>query len=181
VASLRFINARVARASLLSHIRSQFTSPPASIGWSRPFNVYGIQQMMDSGFTPTEPFVFVVAAHTEPTMTIIPLVIFDPTFDLDPYELGNRGGCTVNMTLLCWGRTRAERDDIATLLANVYAQRTEKGTRVTIWTSLSDTSPAGYAEVTSPVLISFPTAGSVLSAEGTLRNWTIVSFTMRIK
>lgn len=181
MASLSFINIRVVRTSVLDHVRDQFTNPPASMGWSRPFNVYGIQQMMDESHVPVEPYIYIIAAHAEPTMSRLPLVILDPTLKIEPYQLGARGGAILNVVLLCWGRTRGERDEIATCLSNVYGQRTEKLTRIPIWTSLADTTPAGYAEIATPVTISFPTAGSVLSAEGTLRNWTMVTFSMRIK
>lgn len=179
--SLLFIDIRVIRDSILAHVRSHFLDPPTAMPWSRALNVYGIVQMLDVTFTPTEPFVFVIAAHAEPTPTRIPMVVIDPIIRLVSPQLGSRGGAEISLQLHCWGRTRAERDDIATMLANVYAGKTGRTSSIPIWTSLSDTTTAGTAQVTSTVAVSFPTAGDSLSAEGTLRNWTVVSFNLTIK
>lgn len=179
--SLLFVDIRVVRASILAHVRSHFTNPPTAIPWSRVFNVYGIQEMLESGFTPVEPYAFVIAAHAQPTMSRVPMVVVDVAYSLQAHQLGDRGGAIATVQLHCWGRTRAERDDIATMLANVYAGKTDRTPTIPIWTSLQDTTPVSTAEVSSSVEITFPSAGDILASEGTLRNWTIVAFTLSIK
>lgn len=178
---LTFIDTRVIRSSILAHVKSLFTSPPADMPWTQPFNAYGIQEMANESHSPVEPYVYVVAAHPEPTASRIPMVVVDPTIRWQAYQLGGRNGGFVDLMLHCWGRTRAERDDMATLLANVYAGRTSKIPSVSIWTSMSDATEATVATVTTPVTASYPSAGDELSAEGTLRNWAIVSFSLTIR
>lgn len=179
--SLLFIDIRVIRDSILAHVKSHFLDPPTAMGWSRAFNVYSIVQMLDSTLITNEPYVFVIASHAEPLHSRIPMVVIDPVIHLRSPQLGSRGGAEISLQLHCWGRTRAERDDIATMLANVYAGKTERASAIPIWTSLADTTTAGTAQVTSIVTVTFPSAGDSLASEGTLRNWTIVSFSLTIK
>lgn len=181
MSSILFVDLRVVRASIVANVGSHFTSPPSGMGWANPWNVYNLTQMATEGFVTVPPFVFVIAAHPEPTPSRIPMVVVDPTFIFSTNQLGSRAGCAINIQLHCWGQSRAVRDDIATMLANVYAGKTEKPTSISIWTSLSDTTEASVAEIRGDVAIEFPTAGGALSAEGTLRNWTIVSFSLRVK
>jgi len=178
---LTFVDLRVVRASILADIQDLFAVPPANMPWSRAFNVYDILDMANASHVPVEPYVFLVAAHPEPTESRIPMVVVDTTINWRSYQLGGRNGAFVNVLLHCWGRTRAERDDIATLLANVYAGRTAKSPSISIWTSLDDTTEISVAAVTTPVQVTYPSAGDELSAEGTLRNWTIVSFGLTIR
>jgi len=179
--SVQFLDLRVIRASIVDSVKSHFESPPTAIGWSQPYNVYDIIDMANESFVPTKPFVYIVSAHAEPTPSRIPMVVIDPRFQTDPYQLGSRAGANVDINLHCWGRTRAERDDFATMLMNVYAGNTERTSKVSIWTSLQDPTEAGEAWVNSDVIVSFATAGGALSEEGTLRNWAIVSFRLKIK
>lgn len=178
---LTFIDTRVIRSSILASIQDQFTDPPANMPWSRAFNVYDILDMSNASFSPVEPYAYIIAAHPEPTASRIPMVVLDTTIRFQSYQIGGRNGGFVDVLLHCWGRTRAERDDIATLLANVYAGRTAKVPSISIWTSMTDTTEASVATVTSGVQVTHPSAGDELSAEGTLRNWAIVSFGLTIR
>lgn len=180
--AVRYVDIRVVRASIEAHVKANFTSPPAETGWSRPYNVYGIVEMANELFSPVDPYVYVISEHAEPTTTRIPMVVIDPVYTIAPYQLGSRTGAFIDMQLHCWGGLRAERDDIATMLANVYGGRTQsRPSTIPVWTSLSDNTVISTAEVISQPQISFPSAGGALAAEGTLRNWAIVSFRLRVK
>ena len=179
--SIQFLDLRVIRASIVDSVKSHFESPPTAMGWSRPYNVYDIIDMANELFVPTKPFVYVISAHAEPTPSRIPMVVVDPRFQTGPYQLGSRAGADVDVSLHCWGRTRAERDDFATMLTNVYAGNTERAFSISIWTSLQDSTSVGEASVSSNVITSFATAGGALSEEGTLRNWAIVSFRLKVR
>lgn len=179
--SIVFIDLRVVRKSIVENVKSHFESPPAGIGWSRPYNVYNIIDMANESFTPVSPYVYLIAAYAEPTPSRIPMVVVDPRFIFSSNQLGSRAGCVVNVELHCWGLARADRDDIASMLSNVYAGKTSKPSSISIWTSLSNSTEASVAEVVGDVVVGFPTAGGALSAEGTLRNWTIVSLRLRVK
>ena len=181
--SIVFIDLRVVRKSIVENVKSHFESPPAGIGWSQPYVVYNIIDMANTRLVidETKPYVFLIAAHAEPTPSRIPMVVVDPRFIFSANQLGSRAGCVVTVQLHCWGLARADRDDIASMLANVYGGRTSKPSSISIWTSLSDSTEASVAEVVGDVVVEFPTAGGVLSAEGTLRNWTIVSLRLRVK
>lgn len=178
--SVTFINIRVVRKSIVESVSGHFTSPPTGIGWSQAYNVYDIQDMANESFVPTKPWVYVISAHAEPTESRVAMVVVDPSFEFNSAQLGSRTGCDVKVLLHCWGQTRAERDDIASMLANVYDGKTNKLRDIEIWTSLTSSKVASTGEV-SQVFVEFPSAGDALSKEGTLRNWAIVSFRLRVK
>jgi len=182
-ASIRLIDVRVIRKSIAEDVEARFkVNPPLMPSWSRPYNVYGILQKANESFVPTSPYVYVISEHAMPTPSRIPMVVVDPTYTFSSSQIGSRAGCAADVLLHCWGTTRAERDDIATMLANVYAGKFGGvSPRISIWTTLDDSTEASIAEVSSNVIVQFPTAGDPLAAEGTLRNWTIVSFSLRVK
>ena len=180
MSSIVFINTRVVRKSIVESVAGHFRVPPTAIGWSQPYNVYDIQDMENESFTPTFPWVYVISEHAQPTPSRVAMVVVDPTFTFDSYQLGSRAGCDMMVLLHCWGRDRPERDDMASMLANVYAGKTNKRSFIPIWTSLTSSKEASIAEV-SRVLIEYPSAGGALSAEGTLRNWAIVTLWLQVK
>lgn len=178
--SITFVNIRLIRHSLVEHVASHFATPPSLMGWSRAFNVYNEADMRAAGFATTEPYVFIISASAEPMASRVPMVMVNTTFILDSYQLGSRAGSRIDVNLSCFGRDRPEREDMASMLANVYDGRTEINRAIPIWTSLSDSTQAGVAEVTSPVVIAPMSVSDELAAEGSLRNWTVVSFAARI-
>ena len=180
--SIRFVDLRVIRKSITEDVGARFkVNPPLMPSWSRPWNVYNIIDMANENKTLVNPYVFVIDAHAMPTPTRIPMVVVDPTYVFNSMQLGSRSGCDVTVALACWGRTRSERDDIATMLANVYAGKFGGvSSQISIWTTLDNSTQASTAEVSGNVVVEFPTAGDALSKEGTLRNWSIVSFGLRV-
>lgn len=180
MSSIVFINLRVVRKSIVESVTAHFEAPPTAIGWSRPYNVYDIQDMANPNAVLTDPYVFVISEHAQPTPSRIPMVVVDTMFSFNEFQLGSRSGCDVVVELWCWGRDRPERDDMASMLANVYAGKTNKPSAISIWTSMTSSKEASTGEV-SQVSVEFPTAGGALSEEGTLRNWAIASFRLRVK
>lgn len=181
VSGLRFIHFRVVNRSIRDNVASHFSSPPAEMGWSQSFNVYDLDELGNADFSPTRPFVFVIDAFVEPTISRVPMVIVNPIYDFKSFQLGARSGGAIELELHCFGKTKAERDDLATVLANVYDGRTTKARNIPIQTAMGNIAQTGVAEIATEPRVWWPTRGDILAAEGTLRNWAVVAFDLRIK
>jgi len=112
---------RAIRKSLYEFVVSLFEAPPADTGWA-DFNVYGEDELRQGDdFTPTAPYVYIVDSFIAPTQTQVPLVVIEMSLMADTYQLGDTRGRFGVGRLHVFGRNRGERDDIASMLQDVFA------------------------------------------------------------
>lgn len=101
------------RISIREHIKDALENP--GVGGPRPYNVYGENNLpqRNPSFDPQFPYVFLIDSNIEPTKSDLPLIVVE----LNPIrkgtvELGRRARAA-DLNLHIFGRTRGERDDLA--------------------------------------------------------------------
>ena len=114
---------RAIRKSLYNYIVDLFENPPADTGWGS-FNVYSenqLRQYRNENFAPVDPYIFIVDSFIAPTQTELPMVIIEVNTLARPYQLGDTRGRLSLSRLHVFGRNRGQRDDIASMLQDVFA------------------------------------------------------------
>ena len=111
---------REIRLSIRDRNSTLFGAPPAASGLS-VYNVYTEAQFRDDTFTPTFPFVYLLDSYVLPVKTKLPLVIVEiGRYRRQTFEIGNRNGRLITAHIHVFGRNRAERDDLAALIADYF-------------------------------------------------------------
>ena len=79
-------------------------------------NVY-TESNMRAGTTPTSPFCYIVDSFVRPMETTLPFIVIEiPSITKRPFEVGNSRGRTFKCILHVFGKSRGQRDDIATYI-----------------------------------------------------------------
>jgi len=111
---------REIRLSIRDRLSTLLGAPPAASGLSA-FNVYTEAQFRDDTFAPTFPFVYLLDSYVLPVKTKLPLVIIEiGLYRRQTFEIGNRSGRFIRVHIHVFGRNRAERDDLAALVADYF-------------------------------------------------------------
>jgi len=145
-------------------------------------NVYSEQDMRNAAlgsFTGVAPFVFLVDSFVSPTETTLPFIVLEVTnIRRVPYELGNDGaGREITTFVHIFGRSRAERDDIA----SYFQDNIGRSMPYNDYTSGSAT-PMTYPiqRVGEGIEVSYaPPVTDQQLQEHSLANWNILSFEAR--
>lgn len=170
---------RLLRISVKESLKTLFESPPAESGLSA-FNVYSETDMrnMNKGtFSPTAPYIFITDSRIAPTTAQLPFIAIDATPTKRPFEMGNERGRTIAVDLHIFGKSRGERDDLASFIADYLKAITVKNYN-------SSGSYLGHAagatmctgEITEEMSMSYMQISEDESLEGSLENWTILNF-----
>ena len=104
------------RISVKEHIKAALETP--GVGGPSAYNVYGENNLpqRNTSFVPTFPYVFLIDSNIEPTKSDLPLIIVEVNpISRSTSELG-RQARTADLSLHVYGRTRSERDDLASYL-----------------------------------------------------------------
>ena len=145
-------------------------------------NVYGEQEMRNvalGSFTGAAPFVFLVDSFVSPTETTLPFIVLEVTnIRRVPYELGNDGtGREITTFVHIFGRSRAERDDIASYFQD-YIGRSIPYNDYTSGSATPMTYP--IQRVGGGIEVSYaPPVTDQQLQEHSLANWNILSFEAR--
>lgn len=179
---------RALRKSLYNFVVSLFTSPPAATGWT-PFNAYSENQLRQydaNNFAPVAPYIFIVDSFIAPTQITLPMIVIEISTLARPFELGNTGGRLSLARLHTFGRNRGQRDDISSMLQDVFA-----GTMITSGSvapfPVYDFPSAGSsvfvetAHIDTGVNDQPQSVGESETFESSLLNWNEVSFTFQTK
>lgn len=176
---------RAIRKSVYDFTASLFETPPTATGW-RAFNVYGEAELRQDDFTPTEPFVYITDSFIAPTQTQVPLVVIEQSVITDPYQLGDSQGRFCVTRLHVFGRNRGERDDMASMLQDVYAgNMVTSGSVAPIpiydYHSSGSSTLVETAHVNPGVDVTPIRVGEEETFESSTLNWNQVSFSFRTK
>lgn len=170
---------RCLRISVKETIKSLFEGPPTESGLSA-FNVYSETDMRDMNkgkLMPEAPYIFITDSRIAPTTAQLPFIAIDATPSKEPFELGNEQGRRIAVDLHIFGKSRGERDDLASFIADYLKT-------ITIENHNSSGSYLGYAagatmcvgEIVSDAKMSYMDISEEESLEGSLENWTILNF-----
>lgn len=177
---------RAIRKSLYDFVASLFETPPADTGWS-DFNVYGEDELRQGDdFTPAPPYVYIVDSFIAPTQTQVPLIVIEMSLMSDTYQLGDTGGRFGVGRLHVFGRNRGERDDMASMLQDVFAgsMATQDGTvpfPIYNYHSSGSSTLVETAHINEGVDITPIRVGEDETFESSTLNWNQVSFSFRTK
>jgi len=108
------------RRSIRSHIQTVLESA-SSYGMSQDYNVYD-EEAMRLGETVTFPFIYLVDSAIRPTNTELPCIVLETQITKSLFELGNRSGRALTFFLHVFGKTRGERDDLASMFQDDIGQ-----------------------------------------------------------
>lgn len=176
---------RCIRKSLYNFVADLFRDPPPDTGWDL-WNVYGENQLRQDNFTPVNPFIYIVDSNIAPTQTELPMLIIETSTLARPFELGNTGGRLSMANLHVFAPNRGIRDDIASMLQDVFAKKMATTGNV-IPFPVYDFQDAGAstlvetAHIDPDVSVETQTVGSLEQHESSLSNWNIVSFSFQTK
>jgi hypothetical protein len=118
---------RDVRLSVKDRIKEMLTTPDASMGWSRAWNIYNeanFRAVAAGTFTPTAPFVYLMDSFQEPVtgarrdLMQPQLIVEIETYEKRPFEVGNRAGHHVGIYVQVFGKNRGERDDLGGYLTD---------------------------------------------------------------
>lgn len=178
---------RDVRRSAMDWVREKFENPPADT-LSAAYTVYNedqLRQAQKGTLTPTNrhpssptPCVFLLDAYMRPEKMALPEIVVEiPDIYLEPFEIGNRSGGQQQLLIHIFGRSRGERDDLASFLArqiqtgfSVYAYTS--GSAAFVETALVD--PLVWIEQTQ-------LNADELRREGTLDLWATIHVRFQLK
>jgi hypothetical protein len=145
-------------------------------------NVYGeaeMRQVTNGTLTPTGNYVFLVDSFISPTQTTLPFVVMEITsIRRIPYELGNDGaGREITTFVHVFGRSRAERDDIASYFQDNIG-RSIPYNDYTSGSAVAQTYPIQRTGEGIDVSYAPPVTDEQLQ-EHSLANWNILNFEAR--
>lgn len=179
---------RCIRKSLYNFIMDLFKNPPPATGWEG-WNCYSENQLREyrrANFNPVAPYIYIVDSNIAPTKTEVPIIIIETSTLARPFELGNTQGRLSTANLHVFGRNRGQRDDIASMLQDVFA-RNMITTGSVVPFPVYDFQDAGASELVETALIDpgisveYPTIGELEQHESSLTSWAIVSFSFQTK
>lgn len=131
------------RISVKEHIKAALETP--GVGGPAAYNVYGENNLpqRNTSFEPVFPYVFLIDSNIEPTKSDLPLIVVDVNpIRRSTTELG-RQARNAELYLHIYGKTRGERDDLASYMQDWL---TTSGSGHTL--SVKDyTAGAGQAQV----------------------------------
>lgn len=168
---------RLHRISIKESLKTLFETPPGE-SVLEAFNVYSEADMrnMNKGtWKPSAPFVFIIDSHLAPTLAQLPFIAIDATPQKAPFQLGDRKGRMVSADLHIFGRSRGERDDLASFIADYLGSITIKN-----YNEYEFMGFASEAEMCKGAIVGEPSMapmsiGDEESLEGSLDNWLILS------
>lgn len=172
---------RLHRLSIKESLKSLFESPPAGSGLSA-YTVYSEQNMRDMNkgtFTPTSssPFLFITDTHIAPTVAQLPFIAIDVNIQKAPYQLGDREGRRVSTDLHIFGRSRGERDDLASFVADNLTVITVKNYNEFAFKGFAADAEMCKGEIVDePMMTPMSIMPEEESLEGSLDNWLMLSF-----
>jgi len=177
---------RAIRLSLYEFVVSLFETPPADSGWTS-WNVYGEDELrQEDSFTPTAPYIYITDSFIAPTRTQVPCIIIEMTLMAVPYQLGDTNGKLGVSRLHIFGRNRGERDDIASMLQDVFAGNMET-LDGTVPFPIYEYYKAGLktlvetAHIDPGIDVSPMDVGSEEVFESSTSNWNMITFTFHTK
>lgn len=170
------------RRSVLKHVRSLFEAPPAGT-LSSAYSVYGPDDLLavqrKEQPPPARPYLYLLDAYLRPTNGDLPIVQVEVVRTRRrPFELGNQRGRWTDVQLHVWGRSRGERDDLGSFLAD------NLGAAIPIYTFPTSGSTAVFSEyaiVHDEIDLENVESNDALRQEGSLDLWQIVTFSMQSK
>ena len=179
---------RCIRKSLCNFITGLFDNPPADTGWEE-WNTYSgnqLRQYREGNFSPVNPFVYILDSNVAPTQSELPMLIIETSTITRPFELGNTQGRLSTANLHVFGRNRGQRDDMASMLQDVFAgNMTTTGSVVPF--PVYDFQDAGAstlvetAHIDPGITVEYPTVGGLEQHESSLSQWAVVSFSFSTK
>lgn len=165
------------KRNLRLSVRKEVETQLIAMGYT---NIYG-ESTMRAKTTPTRPYCFLMDSFVRPMETTLPFVIIEMrNLTRQPFEIGNRTGHESKVFLHIFGRTRGDRDDIASYLqdnipdAFQYYDFTtgSSGSAVTgTMITLSDKSD----------IEDVPGIPDEVITESSLSNWNMLSFETSLK
>lgn len=169
---------RLHRLSVKESLKSLFENPPAESGLSA-FNVYSEADMRDMNkgkFSPEAPYVFITDTRIAPTAAQLPFIAIDMRPIKQPFELGNRRGRRLSADLHIFGRSRGERDDLASLIADYLTAVTVKNYNDYAFMGFAAGALMCKGAIDGEPEMTPMSIGEEESLEGSLDNWLVLSF-----
>lgn len=110
------------RKSGMARVTALLIAPPVGSGLNA-YKVYGEEELRQAQaksnpWIPERPCVFLIDSFIRPAEPALPLVVLETSVVREPFELGNSHGRRTTMFMHVVGRTRGERDDLASFLAD---------------------------------------------------------------
>lgn len=179
---------RALRLSLYNFVADLFRTPPADTGWGN-FNVYGensLRQYRDENFEPVQPFVFIVDSNVAPTQTELPMIIIETSTLARPYQLGDTQGRLSGANLHVFGKNRGQRDDMSSMLQDVFAKNMQTVGSVIpfpVYDYISSGSSVlvETAHIDAGVSVEYHIVGGLEQLEASTSQWATVSFSFQTK
>ncbi len=179
---------RALRLSLYNFVADLFRTPPSTTGWGN-WNVYGensLRQYRDGNFSPVQPFIYILDTYVAPTKSELPMVIIETNTLARPYQLGDTQGRLSMANLHVFGKNRGQRDDIASMLQDVFAKNTETVGSVVpfpVYDYISSGSSVlvETAHIDLGISVEYPIVGGLEQQEGSLSQFATVSFSFQTK
>lgn len=180
---------RAIRKSLYNYIVSLFETPPAATGWTA-YNAYSENQLRQyrehANFSPVHPFIFIVDANIAPTQTELPMIIIETSTLARPYQMGDTRGRLSVARLHVFGRNRGQRDDMASMLQDVFAKNMTTSGSVApfpVYDFISSGSSVliETAHIDDGVNVENQVVGGLQQHQSSLTQWAIVSFSFQTK
>mgnify|MGYP001615881445 FL=1 len=161
-----------------------FESPDAGSGLTA-YNVYNETEYRDDTHVEAFPFVYIIDSDILPVITKLPLIVIEVLrYRKESFELGNRSGRQIRVYLHVFGRTRADRDDMAGFIADyfgnslsikTYTQSVPAGTEV-------EKALVGDRIDVEQMSISGPVEGrDMVEIGGSILNWNRVALDIDTK
>jgi len=111
---------REIRLSIHDRLVTMFELPDAASGLTA-YNVYDEDEYRDDTHVEVFPFVYIVDSNILPVATKLPLIVIEvQRYRKQSFEMGNRSGREVRAFIHVFGRTRADRDDMAGFIADYF-------------------------------------------------------------
>ena len=162
--------------SLMYHVRGLFLDPPSGSGLAA-YTVYNETDLRDKALSIFRPCVFLTSDYVRPAPPKLPLIVVECETHLLPFELGNTAGTLTNCGVNVFGRMKAERDD----LAGMIARNLKPGIAIYGYTT-SGSSLVEYAVVGDVIDIEqVDLRRDALRQESSLDLWATVSFSLQTK
>lgn len=168
---------RIHRISIKETLKALFESPPAESVLSA-FNVYSEEDMRNANkgsFRPTPPFIFITDARIAPTLAQLPFIAIDATPRKAQFQLGDRRGRLVSADLHIFGRSRGERDDLGSFIADYLTVISVKNYNEYEFMGFASEAEMCKGEIVDEPSMAPISIGDEESLEGSLDNWLIVS------
>lgn len=169
---------RIHRISIKESLKTLFESPPAESVLDA-FNIYSeadMREMNKGSFTPMAPFVFITDARIAPTVAQLPFIAIDAVPRRAPFQLGDRRGRMVSADLHIFGRSRGERDDLASFIADYLTTITVENHNEYEFMGFASGAEMCKGEIVDEPSMKPISIGDEESLEGSLDNWLILSF-----